>query len=178
MRGKTPIDWLWSWLSLYSQGADYEVMESIQPVVDVSIDWPLEYKQINIPYTTIVGTQVDDVLVTPSDKHAMVINLSSFKSAAGQFPAADEQGLHYNVQGVTVPIMQYFGGVGVLDMTPWVGTAAIEANLGSIAGVLPRLYLPPSTTLTHTHTSATAGNVAGLLGFYILRPKDRPMPVF
>jgi|SRR5262245_18984818 len=181
MRGKTPLDWLWSWLSLFSQGADYEVMESIQPVVDVSIDWPLEYKQINVSYNTIVGTQVNDVLITPSDKHALVLHLSAFRSTAGTFPAADELGMHINVQGVAVPLVQYFGGILNLDMTPFVGTAAMASGVATpaVLGQVPRrLYVPPGSTLTQTHTSAAAGNAAGVLGFFLLRPKDRPFPRF
>ena len=166
-----PLGWLQRFLYNVEQGH----LPFPAPVIEVGQDWPLESQRITSAFTTAVGTISPTVYAPGEEKHGLVWTMSSFRSAAGQFPNTDVQGLNFvSREGTAIRLISFEASLA-LDHVPLIEAVALPAATVTPVWGVKAVYVPPGASLQYIHTSVAGGLNGILLGGVIERLKSYPL---
>ena len=101
--------------------------------------------------------------------------MSAFRSAAGQFPNTDVQGLNFvSREGTAIRLISYEASLA-LDHVPLIEANALPAGTVTPLWGVRAVYVPPGGSLQYVHTSVAGGLNGILLGGVIERLKSYPL---
>lgn len=185
MRATRPQGWLFNLLARRPQGVEYEVLESIQPVIESGLTWPLEIRQYATTNVFAVGSN-SVTIATPTNRHRVYLsgvwyadNTLIYKPGA--------QGLFQAFLGLpTSPLASHpfcyyrlaaASSLDIPDKLPWVGSNAfahVETQTG--IGSMKPLYAPPGSFITLQWTQGVVANVF-IAALYVEEDQNVPLGV-
>lgn len=165
MRGKYPINWVFDWLGLGSMGEDFELLPSVQPVVQLDgIKWPLSYGIYSSGAINLIAGTVTTVLPLPSNQNEsrLWVSLELNRSAAAVGDA--DYLLRQGWAGLAHTLWQSLLGAipGASLPIPIIGSIKNYANMP--AGSATQLFGRPATLSTQQNPLAVAASAAAAVG--------------
>lgn len=164
--------WL-GWVARFLYNVEHGQVPAPVPVLEVGVDWPLEYTPIVTSYVTVAGSVVTTVLTTDDEHHALLVYLQL--AAAAGIPVADVLTLAMTLRtGESVNPWSINGNNAIFTGISVVGGVAVQAGSNQVFGANP-VYVPPGATLRIAHTSAAAGLAVTVRGEALVRPRHYPL---
>jgi len=192
MQGKRGITTIWDWLGIGSMGESYEVLPTVQPVVQVdAFDWSTMVLRNYSSTTPLIAGTVSVQLPFPSnqgpfgvtDNENMIrvwINLAQNRTslAAGSLlrlvrgVAGDQMVLHQDNTTDVTPQSVFRPVIGGRSIS---GTLALSYQL---FGLEPQIARAPDMPLIITAAAAAAVGDVNLAGTFIDVPRTAPLTFF
>jgi hypothetical protein len=182
VRGKEPINWIFDWLGQGSLGENYELLPSVQPVVEVDAwEHPPNYQPFALITPQVAGLLSQDLPLPSNDKQGRIWwSLSCVRSVHA---AGDSVGVTRLVQGS--PAQQIIFSAAELlipasNQWPLIGALAIypipAGTLTSVLGRANPVFCTKASNLrVDSFSVAAAGNFT-LSGYFTDIPKNSAVP--
>jgi len=164
------------WAQRFFYQVETGELPPLRSVLNLDFDWPLDVRQIDSSWVTIVGTVQTAVYAPGTEKHGLVWYCMLQTSVATV--ANDSMILHWrNPQGPNVALSQIAGIVGAVRF-PLIGGkihGPISATLGTALEGIPPVYVPAGGQLQIDHLSAVAATNVNATVLVIERQRSYPL---
>jgi hypothetical protein len=163
------------WVQRFLYHIEQGPLPPIHAALSIDHDWPLQFKRLQVNYTTIAGTFTTTAYAPGIENHGLVWTLSAFKSAAGLW--LDTESFHLNYVdpvGTAVRLKTMVTPSAFLDHIPLIGAedrAAVVAGSNPLAPV----YVEPGASLQYIQESVAGGETGIILGIVLERQRSYPL---
>jgi hypothetical protein len=157
------------WVQRYLYNVEAGQIPFPQPVLDVSLDWPLQISRISDNYNTIAGTVNRTVHAPPQEFHSFVLQLS----IVGNIPATDVIGLIHIVDGLPIRYSSITGTA--LTFCPIIGGYMRNATAAAATDGMRPMYVKPGDSIQIEHFSVAGGVAMAANGACLFRLKSYPL---
>ena len=177
MIGRRPITWLYGWLGLGSQGQQYDVLESVQPVVQVT-PWenPPSFGHWSLTVPLVAGTVTTNPPAAGAGNARIWCGLwwTRTNVAAGDI-------LFFNrvANGVAEPIFHSNQVLAANELYPIIGHKAFGVAAGLTYmwnDVGPKVSYLSSVLELRATAAAAVGNIS-YTGYYVDVPEQSSLPL-
>lgn len=166
---------LWDWLSLGRQGTNYEVLESIQPVVVVpSVQAPIIVQPYSSTTALVAGT-VNIPLPQPSpDAHRLWLHLFFNRTVAAGDVTQLTRGITAGLFSLVGEYDDAAGNLVTNTFYPLIGQGYYRSPNVEFTPFLPKLMATPQSPANVRATAAAALGNINLAGSFIDLPLSAP----